>query len=334
MSGAPESSAGFAMADVPPGEHMNPLRVASATNAADDIRSFELVHPDGRPLPLFTAGAHVKVRAPNGSVRKYSLCNNPNDRRHYEITVKREAGGRGGSISLVDDVRQDDLLPTSPPENSFPLAPMASSYMFIAGGIGITPMLSMIRSFEQVPPVPWTLYYLSRAPSCTAFLGELSRSHPNGRIIIHHDFGNPEQFFDLWPVLERPTGAHIYCCGPQALMSVVRDMTGHWPSSNVHFESFNDAAEARPTDRPFAVRLARSGRTLNVPVGVTILRALRDAGCQVSSSCESGTCGTCRTGLLAGDADHRDMVLMPEEMASQIMICVSRSKADELVLDL
>jgi phthalate 4,5-dioxygenase reductase component len=322
------------MESVLPAEPTIPLRVATASDAADGIRSFELVHTRGQPLPPFAAGAHIKVRAPNGSVRKYSLCNNPSDRCRYVITVKREASGRGGSISLVDHVRENDLLLTSLPENAFPLVPTASSYLFIAGGIGITPILSMIRSFAQARPVPWTLYYLSRAPECTAFLGELGGSHPNGHVTIHHDFGDPEQFFDLWPVLERPTGAHIYCCGPQALMNVVRDMTGHWPSSKVHFESFKDEVEVRPTDRPFAVTLARSGRTISVPVGLTILRALRDAGCQVTSSCESGTCGTCRTGLLAGDADHRDMVLMPEEMTNQIMICVSRSKAGELVLDL
>lgn len=318
----------------PPFERMNLLRVASATHAADGIRSFELVHPDGQPLPPFTAGAHIKVRAPNGLVRKYSLCNNPNDLRHYVIAVKREAGGRGGSISLVDDTRENDLLFTSLPENAFPLVTTDSSYLFIAGGIGITPVLSMIRSFTEEPPAPWILYYLTRAPACTAFLAEFSRSDLKEHVTIHHDFGDPEQSFDLWPVLERPTGAHIYCCGPQALMNGVRDMTGHWPSSNIHFESFNEGGDVRPTDRPFAVRLARSGRTISVPVGGTILRALRDAGCQVPFSCESGTCGTCRTGLLAGDADHRDMVLMPEEMASQIMICVSRSKAGELVLDL
>jgi phthalate 4,5-dioxygenase reductase subunit len=313
---------------------MMPLRIATAIDAAEGIRSFELVHPDGAELPPFTPGSHIKVQVPNGMIRKYSLCNDPNDLSRYVITVKRDENGQGGSVSLVDNAKPGDILPTSMPDNAFPLVETAKSYIFIAGGIGITPILSMIRSFGELPPAPWKLYYFSRSPETTAFLDELVVPELKSRVRIHHDYGDPAKAFDLWPVLERPTSAHIYCCGPQGLMDAVRDMSGHWPHSSVHFESFNEGGKPRPDDKPFTVRLVKSNQTFEVPVGKTILSVLREGGCNVSSSCESGTCGTCRTTLVSGVADHRDMVLMPEEMDTQIMVCVSRAKSDEIALDL
>ncbi|WP_119155288.1 PDR/VanB family oxidoreductase [Caldimonas tepidiphila] len=311
-----------------------PLRIARIRDVADGIRSFELVQPDGSELPPFTPGSHVKVQVPNGALRKYSLCNDPAERHRYVIAVKRDANGRGGSVSLVDEAREGDTLPTSVPENAFPLVEKARSYLFIAGGIGITPILSMIRSFGELPPAPWKLYYFTRSPETTAFLDDLDAPEFKGRVRIHHDHGDPDRSFDLWPVLEKPNTAHIYCCGPRGLMESVRDMSGHWSPSNVHFESFNEGGGVKADDRPFTVRLAKSGRRYEVPVGRSILEVLREHGCNTASSCESGTCGTCRTGLLEGEADHRDMVLMPEETGHQIMICVSRAKSGELVLDL
>lgn len=313
---------------------MLPLIVARAFDAAEGIRSFELVHPEGLELPPFTPGSHVKVQVPNGATRKYSLCNDPGERHRYVISVKRDDNGRGGSISLVDRVRAGDVLPTSIPENAFPLIEGAAQYLFLAGGIGITPIISMIRSFGELPPAPWKLYYFTRSPDCTAFQEELSAPHIRPNVHIHHDYGDPTKSFDLWPVFERPSRAHVYCCGPRGLMEAVRDMTGHWSPGQIHFESFNDAAASRPEDRAFEVRLARMQRTLEVPAGKTILETLRDAGVQVPSSCESGSCGTCKTRLLEGVADHRDLVLMPEETSSQIMVCVSRAQSPRLVLDL
>ena len=314
---------------------MMPLRIARAFTAADGIRSFELVAAAGGLLPAFTAGSHIKVRVPNGELRKYSLCNDPGERHRYLITVKRELAGRGGSVSLVDGTRDGDIVPGSAPDNAFPLVDAASRHLFIAGGIGITPIRSMICALRAPTNTPWTLYYLTRSPETTAFLDELRSPELCRNVLIHHDYGDPAQSFDLWPALEHcPPGTHLYCCGPRELMEAVRDMTGHWPHSNVHFESFTEGGSPRPDDRPFVVRLARSGRAFEVPVGKTILEILRNSGCNVASSCESGTCGTCRTPLLAGVADHRDMVLLPEEMTGQIMICVSRARSGELVLDL
>ncbi|ANN70557.1 PDR/VanB family oxidoreductase [Bordetella bronchialis] len=310
------------------------LRIASIAEAARGIRAFELVHPDGDDLPAFSPGSHIRVRVPSGDVRKYSLCNSPGERKRYVITVKREDGGRGGSISLVDQACAGDILPASKPDNAFPLVDAPGSLIFIAGGIGITPILSMIRSLVDAPGPAWKLYYLSQAPETTAYLRELRELDPGSCVTIHHDHGNPAQAYDLWPVLEKPNRGHVYCCGPRGLMEAVRDMTGHWSPGRIHFESFMEGGGVKPDDRPFNVELARSGISLPVPVGRSILAVLRQAGAKIPYSCESGTCGSCRTGMLAGTADHRDMVLMPEEQESQIMVCVSRANCEKLVLDL
>lgn len=309
-----------------------PLRVSAIIDVAEGVRSFELVQPDGSELPPFTPGSHIKVQTPSGSLRKYSLCNDPAERHRYVIAVKRDDAGQGGSISMHTQLQAGDILPTSVPDNAFPLVENARSYTFIAGGIGITPVLSMIRSFRELPPAPWKLYYLTRSPETTAFLAELKDPALKRNVVIHHSGEKGE--YDLWPALEKPDSGHVYCCGPKGLMESVRDMTGHWSPKNIHFESFNEGGGVKPDDKPFIVKLAKSGHEFEVPVGKSILAVIREHGCNAASSCESGTCGTCRTTLLEGEADHRDMVLYPEEMDKQIMICVSRAKGERLVIDL
>ena len=315
--------------------HFTPLRVLAKERIAEAVFRFDLAHPDDAELPAFTAGAHLRVVVPSGLERRYSLCSDPGATTGYSIAVKREAAGGGGSASLCDTVAAGDLLPCAVPRNDFPLVGKPAGHVFIAGGIGITPIMSMIRHLEAEGGPPWKLYYLTRTPEQTAFLDELRARR--GKVVIHHDGGDPDQAYDLWPVMEQPKGRHIHCCGPRGLMQAVRDMAGHWPGSAVHFEDFSaGAAQQRPADTAFRVQLARYGGVLDVPAGTSILQALSEAGHAVPFSCESGTCGTCRTGLLGGAADHRDLVLMPHEAASQIMVCVSRAApgVDELVLDL
>jgi phthalate 4,5-dioxygenase reductase subunit len=151
---------------------------------------------------------------------------------------------------------------------------------------------------------------------------------------MHCDQGDPERSYDLWPVLEKFKGGHLYCCGPRGLMDAVRDMTGHWPASAVHFEDFGVRQAPRPTDTPFTVRLAQAGTTHAIPAGQSILEILRADGVTIPCSCESGSCGTCLVGLLEGEADHRDMVLAEHEKSTCIIVCVSRAHSAELVLDL
>ena len=310
------------------------LRIAKKDKIARDIWRFELTRADGAPLPRFEAGSNVTVQIPNGMRRTYSLCNDPNENDRYMIAVKREHGGRGGSVSLVDDTVQGGTLDVSLPKNEFALDSRAKEFILVAGGIGVTPMLSMARQLRTEGTRRFRLYYLTRDPEGTAFFDELQRDEWHPYVTIHHDFGDPSRAFDFWPLFERPKPAHVYCCGPNALMDAVKDMTGHWQSGTVHFESFGAGNVATKENKPFTVRLERSGTTLDVPADRSILDVLRSANVRVPSSCESGTCGSCKTTLCSGEADHRDLVLLDDERQTQVIVCVSRAKSQELVLDL
>ena len=310
-----------------------PLRVNRKVLLARNIWRYDLVDPAGGDLAAFTAGSHITVLTPSGVRRSYSLCNDPHERDVYQIAVKRDHAGRGGSISMADDVHEGDLLHAAAPNNHFELATRATRFLFIAGGIGITPILSMMRFLESEGNGQFTLNYLSRDADSTAFLTELSEEF-GMRVSVHHNDGDPGHAFDLWPLLEKPSRAHIYCCGPRPLMDAVRDMSGHWAEGSVHFESFGVDSTVRATNVPFRVRLARSGEVLEVPAERTIMETLRTAGFRVPSSCESGVCGACKTRLLEGVADHRDMVLRHDEEDDHLIVCVSRSRGAELVLDL
>lgn len=310
------------------------VRVTRAEKIADGIHLYEMRRPDGSDLPAFTAGSHINLRVPNGLMRKYSLCSDPAQRDHYQIAVKREDNGRGGSIYLIDHTKEGDEWFISAPDNAFALPQRGDNFIFIAGGIGITPFIAMIHALKADPAKKFKLYYCSRTPDMTAFREELSAPEFKGKVFIHYDGGDPAKALDLWPIVEeRKNREHLYCCGPRGLMEAVRDATGHWSSTAIHFEAFSEADARRPDDTAFKVKLAASGATIDVPAGTTILEAMRAAGYDVPSSCESGTCGTCRTKLIAGEADHRDLVLTDAERDSQIMICVSRAKTPELVID-
>lgn len=311
------------------------LRVASKAEIAKDIFMFELRRPSGGDLPPFTPGSHITVTTPSGQNRRYSLCNSPNERDRYVIAIKRELEGRGASLSMTNDLHQGDTVEVEHPENEFSMAGSApKSYIFIAGGIGVTPIRAMILHLVAHDIHNFKLYYFTRAPEMMAFREEFSSRDFAGRVIMHHDDGDPAQAYDLWPVLEEPRGAHLYCCGPKGLMEAVRDMTGHWSDAAVHFEDFAGVSATRADDTAFSLRLAKSGEVLEVPAGVTILDALRQHGHVLASSCESGTCGTCRVRYISGTPDHRDLVLSEREKKSEVMICVSRAVGPDLTLDL
>ena len=338
-----------------PAAQFHTLRVSAKAEIAQGIYQFDLCSEGGAALPSFTPGAHLTVQTPSGEWRDYSLCNlaGANGADCYQIALKHDPQGRGGSRSMVDQLALGAAVLTSAPRNHFALVPWARQLVLIAGGIGITPIMAMVRHLRhlrQRGDTPFRLIYCTRDAASTAFLAELNQAAPADQVHIHHDGGDAARAYDFWPLFERPSsdthgpnaGAHVYCCGPQALMDSVRDMTGHWPSGSVHFESFAAAPAPKAGDQAFTVRLARSAKRIEVGAEQSILMALRQAGVLVPSSCESGTCGTCRTGLLSGRVDHRDFVLMDDEQASQIMLCVSRASRlerqgdplTELVLDL
>lgn len=310
------------------------LRIARKQDIAEGIVLFDLRDPNGADLPEFSPGAHVLVKTPSGFDRNYSLCGDPSDVSRYEIAIKLERHGRGGSSSMIEATKEGDLIEVGPPINAFPLVPSPAGYIFIAGGIGVTPIMSMVRSLASIGAPRFKLYYLTRNRQTAAFHDELSAPMFRGKVEFHHDDGDLERTFDLWPLFERPNGMHVYCCGPRGLMDGVRDMTGHWPAKALHFEAFGDAATKRPDDAAFDLTLARSGKSIRVSATDSILQAVRAAGCEALSSCESGTCGACKTRLIEGVADHRDLVLSESERGCWIMPCVSRARSSHLVLDL
>jgi phthalate 4,5-dioxygenase reductase subunit len=311
------------------------LTVRAKEKIADGVFLFELRARDGAELPPFTPGSHITVTAPSGQKRRFSLCNDANERDRYLIAVKREDSGRGGSLSFTRDVNEGDAVTIEPPANEFEMAKSEpKSFVFIAGGIGITPIRAMILHCQRHGKQNFKLYYFTRTPEAMAFREEFCAPEFAGKVILHHDNGNPDQAYDLWPALEEQRGAHLYCCGPRGLMDAVRDMTGHWPDSAVHFEDFVGASAPRADDKPFEVKLAKSGTSYDVAAGVSILDTLRRHGHSLASSCESGTCGTCRTRFTEGEPDHRDLVLSEREKKSEIMICVSRAKSPTLTLDI
>lgn len=313
--------------------HWLTLRIAAKRMLTDDICEITLADPSGAPLPPFTAGSHVTVETPGGARRRYSLANDPQDTDRYIIAVKREPEGRGGSASMVDDTEEGGDLRVAAPVNEFPLEP-APRYLLIAGGIGITPILSMARQLARDGEADFQLIYCTRSPEATAYLDVVSGPEFAGKVTLHHDEGDPEKAYDFWDLLAEPDNRFVYCCGPASLMEEVKGVTGHWPAKAIHFEDFKPTEALRPDDKPFVVQLAKSGERIEVPAGRTILDALREAGHRTPSSCESGVCGTCKTRLISGEADHRDLVLRPDERDDWIMTCVSRAGSQELVLDL
>jgi phthalate 4,5-dioxygenase reductase subunit len=321
----------------PDSDELQELVIRAKSTIATDTVEFVLEHPEGEALPPFSAGSHVLVVTPCGLARRYSLCNPPAERGRYVIAVKRETDGGGGSASMVDQARAGMRLEVSHPFNHFPLAEEASSHLLVAGGIGVTPILAMGRALLACG-ADFRLEYCTRSPEETAYLDLLRAPEWKGRARIHHDQGTPPAELPFAASLGRREGnAHLYCCGPRGLMDAVRAkaLQCGWPASALHFEDFGSGeAEGGEAGGEFLVRLARSGRDVPVPAGVSILEALRRTGLEVPSSCESGTCGTCRTRLLEGEGDHRDYVLGEDEQRDTIMICVSRARSPRLVLDL
>ncbi len=320
------------MSDSSPGGALQPLTIKRKQPLAEGIWRFELVARDNQPLPAFTAGSHIAVRTPSGAKRHYSLSNDPAETDRYELGVKVEPQGRGGSTSLVEDTREGGELMVSAPMNTFALEP-APGYILIAGGIGITPILSMARQLRR-EAAAFQLVYCARNAEVTAFGDELSEPDFAAHVTVHHDDGDPGRMYDFWDLFERPGKAHVYCCGPRPLMEEILGVSGHWPHGAIHFEDFaTDVNPVRPDDRCFTVRRHSTGQCFPVPSDHTILETLRAAGEMLPSSCESGTCGTCRTRVVEGAVDHRDRVLSDEQRRHDIMICVSRALGDELVLD-
>ena len=303
---------------------------------ATDICMFELTAPGGEALPPFSAGAHIDVHV-GGHVRQYSLCNSPSETGLYRIGVLRDPHSRGGSIAM-HELPCGSTLEISTPKNHFPLTQDATHTIFLAGGIGITPILCMAEHLLHTGQ-SFELHYCTREPERTAFRERFAAADLTARARLYFDTAAPGERIDLPGVLGRPAaGTHVYVCGPAGFIEAVLATASKagWSTANVHREYFGAAPQAAGPDDAFQVRLASSGNVVDVPPGVTVVEALRGCGIEVPVSCEQGVCGTCLTRVLSGEPDHRDQYLTDEERVAndQFLPCCSRARTPELVLDL
>ncbi|WP_328882105.1 PDR/VanB family oxidoreductase [Streptomyces sp. NBC_00299] len=291
------------------------LLVTSHEEVAEGVVQLRL---EGHDLPRWEPGAHLDVVLPSGLVRQYSLCGDPEDTSSYTVATRLVPDGRGGSREVHEQVREGMELEVRGPRNRFPLV-AAPSYVFVAGGIGITPILPMLRALPD--GVEWRLLYCGRDRASMPFLEEIEKLGGGDRVTVVE--GPP----DLGVVLaEVPDRAAVYCCGPEGLMAAVEE---RFPG--VHLERFAPRSSAGGA---FEVELRRSGRTLTVSADSTVLAAVRAQLPDTAYSCEQGFCGTCQQRVLEGEVDHRDELLTDAERSDSMLICVSRARGDRLVLDL
>ncbi|MBS0420271.1 MAG: oxidoreductase [Proteobacteria bacterium] len=313
------------------------LDVSRVRDVADGIVQLELRDPAGQSLPRFDPGSHLEVYLPDDRVRHYSLCNDSRESHRYCIAVALAPNSRGGSRYVHENIRAGDTLTVSLPRNNFRLLPDARSYCFIAGGIGITPILCMVRWCVQHGK-RWKLIYCARSRAHAAFFDELRGLGTAGdELRFHFDAEQGGQVLDTASAtVGLAPNTHIYCCGPASLMNAVLESRGARSAELYHFEWFAPRTVAPAVNREFTVILRGSGQRLRVPGDRSILSVLAERGVSVPFSCREGICGTCETAVLSGVPDHRDSVLTPEQQKanSSMMICVSRAHSDTLELDL
>lgn len=317
-------------------ERLMQVRVKRISYEAESINSYELVASAGGDLVPFTAGSHIDLHLSNGMIRSYSLVNDQSERNRYVIAINKDAASRGGSTFIHETLRAGDVVSISEPRNNFVLQENAAHSVLIAGGIGITPLLSMIRRLGALGR-SFELYYAARTRAAAAFLDELNmrRCATPAKLHLHFDQELSGRVLDLHAIVRKaPADAHLYCCGPFAMLEAFEAATADRPAERVHVEYFK--AKEKSAEDGFEVKLARSNRTIMVEPGKTILNALLDAGIAVNYACTEGVCGTCETRVIEGMPDHRDLFLGKEEQATNttMMICCSGSKSSTLVLDI
>lgn len=326
------------MSDTTPhtGEHRDDLTTVVVTGrqqVADEVVALTLAAAGGGDLPPWSPGAHVDLLLTDDLVRQYSLSGTPADRSTYRVGVLREPVGRGGSAWVHDHLTEGTGLTLRGPRNNFRLLP-SPTYLFVAGGVGITPLLPMIAQ-AQAGGASWRLLYGGRSLSSMAFTDELQAHGDRVTLVPQDRDGLP----DLDALLGTPlTDTLVYACGPEGLLEAVERRCAGWPPGSLHVERFS----ARPGELDdsagdrFEVECRTSGLTVTVEPGRSILETVHEAGVEAASSCQEGVCGTCETAVLEGVPDHRDSILSPEERAANdyMMICVSRCMGDRLVLDL
>ena len=313
-------------------EHVAELVVAERTEVAEGVVALGLADPDGGELPAWTPGAHVDLLLGPELTRQYSLCGTPGERDRWRIGVLLDEGGRGGSRHVHASLQPGTRITVRGPRNHFPLA-AADRYVFVAGGIGITPLLPMVAEAEAAG-AQWRLHYGGRRRASMAFLDELAASGDRVEVWPEDERG----MLDLAAVLGEPQpGALVYACGPEGLLQAVEGRCADWSPGSLQVERFAAKTLVAPAAvTSFEVVCQRSGITVTVPEDRSILEVVQEAGVAALSSCLEGVCGTCETAVVEGEPDHRDSLLSEDEKAAgdYMMICVSRSCGPRLVLDL
>ncbi|MBY4575647.1 oxidoreductase [Gordonia paraffinivorans] len=315
-----------------PGDDVQILRLTDRRLVAEDVLELTFASLDGSDLPPWEPGAHLDIVLTDGLVRQYSLCGDPDDRKTYRVAVLREAEGRGGSRRIHDELLVGDHVGIQGPRNHFAFHP-SKRYLFIAGGIGVTPLIPMIRAAEQAG-AEWRLVYGGRSLTSMSYRDELA--HWGERVTFWPEDSHGR--IDLPSLLGTPIeDTLVYCCGPEPLLDAVQDHCGSWPAGALHVEHFSAADIDDSANTSFEVELTESGMTVEIPADRSILDVVtKDLGIFVSTSCSEGTCGSCETAVVSGEVDHRDVVLTPEEQEANesMMICVSRCKGRKLTLEL
>ncbi|MGA1810312.1 MULTISPECIES: PDR/VanB family oxidoreductase [Sphingobium] len=299
---------------------------------AEGINSYILEPVDGGLMPAFEPGAHVDVQLSPGLARSYSLVNDPAIRSHYEIAVHHAIDSRGGSRHIHEQWRVGQILDISDPKNNFPMVEDASHTVMIAGGIGITPMLPMIARLKKLGR-SWELHYVAASPDRAAYVDRLS---DHDRVEIAYDGIPGGRRLDLAAICAAaPADAHLYCCGPGGMLEAFVATNCDRPKGHAHIEYFSAETEVA-TEGGYTLELAKSGKTISVDEGETMLDALLSAGVDIGFACAEGICGTCEVKVLSGVPDHRDHFLTDEDKAANtsIMVCCSGSKTPTLVLDI
>lgn len=311
-----------------------PVRVAEISEATPYVKTFTFEPVNGKPLPCFSAGSHVVVTMPgeeHAYRNPYSLMSSPFESAYYQVSVRREDNGRGGSLFMHQQVRVGDRLEISPPMNLFAINPEGRKHILIAGGIGITPFLAQLHELSRMD-VDYELHYATRNRNNAAFHDYLQIQYGEHVHSYHSDDGSYIKPAQL--LAEQPLGTHVYICGPKGLIESVTD-TAHrfgWPASHVHYEEFT----APPIGKPFTLVLAKSGREIHVPGSSSVLETLEQAGIEPNCLCRGGVCGECETAVIEGDIEHNDHFLSDEVKSGnqRMMICVSRARSERVVLDL
>lgn len=312
------------------------VKVQSIESTTPNIKIFELVAVDGGALPSFQAGAHIDVHLPGNITRQYSLCQSTKDSGCYRIAVLHEQDSRGGSSFLHTQVSELDELEIGEPRNLFEMTSSQSEVVLLAGGIGITPLISMAEHCQE-SGIPFSLYYVVRDDSHIAFKDYLA--HPKWKDKIHILCGRPSDEKLAQYIGTPHKGKHLYTCGPEGFMTTIleRAQQNGWTSDHLHQEKFHaHLVNDEQSHRPFGVKIASSGEVIEIPTDRSITQVLEEKGYFIPVSCEEGVCGTCITNVLEGKVLHRDSFLTEDERASNKIMtpCCSRAMSDLLVLDL